>query len=75
MAESTRRMNTKAFWEHASCCKINGSCDGQSNAWQIVSIANQTAGNVNVDEPDVCQCHLGNSRGTPEFQHTQPHNV
>lgn len=32
-----------------------------------MSIANQTAGDVNVDELDACQCHLGNSWGTPDL--------
>lgn len=58
--------------ENASCCKINGSCDSQSNAWQTVSIANQTAGGMNVDALDVCQCHLGNRRGG-DLQHTTKH--
>lgn len=50
--------------------KINGSCDGQSNAQQSVSIANETAGGLSRDELDVCQCHLGNSRETPDLQHS-----
>lgn len=49
--------------ENTNSCKINGSCDSQSNVWQAVSIANQTAGGVNVDEQDVCQCHLGATAG------------
>lgn len=34
-----------------------------------MSIADQTAGSVTVDELAVRQCHLGNIRGTPDLQH------